>query len=66
MSQVAHAQIWWQSLPYRTYTVWRAEVIEDGFTQISGDLIGTPPTNTYPDVTATNADYYFYQVRIRD
>jgi hypothetical protein len=54
----------WKSVLNRTYAVWRAMDLANGFTLLERNIPGRPPVNTYPDPTATNAGPYFYKIGV--
>ena len=54
----------WSSKPGKLYGVDRAPSVMTNFSGIASNLVATPPTNRYTDVTATNGSSYHYQIRV--
>ncbi len=62
---VAGPELRWHSVPDRTYAVWRAlSLLETNFLLLDAGILADPPTNVYPDFSATNfpAAYYIIEV----
>ena len=57
-------QLTWGSTASRLYTMERAPVLGFGFTNVAEHIISTPPQNVYLDVTATNANSFFYRIKV--
>lgn len=54
----------WDSISNRWYTIRRSTDLTEGFEVLVTGEEATPPTNTFQDVTATNAPAYFYRVEV--
>ena len=57
-------QVVWGSTTNRLYTVQRASVLGLGFGNVAEHLLSTPPQNLYLDTTATNANSFFYRIKV--
>ncbi len=56
----------WDSIRYRSYSVWKGTNLFDSFTRHQQNIFCTPPQNEYLDTTATNSGTYFYRVTVED
>ena len=54
----------WDSVSNRWYTIWRSTNLVDGFSVLTTGEEASPPTNSYQDVTATNASAHFYRIEV--
>lgn len=54
----------WLSGTNKFYTVERKSDLAAPFTPIELGIFSTPPTNTFTDLSATNAGGYFYRLRL--
>lgn len=52
----------WRSARNRTYKIYRAMDLMQGFSIYASGIPGNPPVNSFVDVTATNAGPYFYKI----
>jgi len=57
-------QITWGSQSNRLYEIQRASTVTGPFAPLSSHILSTPPVNTYLDLTATNANQFFYRLRV--
>ena len=57
-------QVVWGSTPNRLYTVQRASALGLGFSNVAEHILSTPPQNTFLDTTATNANSFFYRIKV--
>ena len=64
LSPVPWAVLRWNSGLRRTYSVFRSDSMEEGFSLQQTGLVGHPPVNVYEDATATNTAKRFYRVRV--
>ncbi len=56
----------WDSVRYRSYTVWRSTNLVEGFQVAASNVFCTPPRNEWRDAAATNAGPYFYRLQVED
>jgi len=54
----------WGSATNRLYTLQRAASVQDSFTNLVEHILSTPPENVYVDASATNANQFFYRVKV--
>jgi hypothetical protein len=56
----------WDSIRYRSYSVWKSTNLFEDFTRHEQNIFCTPPQNEFLDTTATNSGPYFYRVTVED
>ncbi len=56
----------WDSIRYRSYSVWKSTNLLEAFTPEQQNIFCTPPRNEYVDSSATNSGPYFYRVTVEE
>jgi len=56
----------WDSIRYRSYSVWKSTNLFEDFTRYEQNIFCTPPQNELLDTTATNSGPYFYRVTVEE
>ena len=56
----------WDSVRYRSYTVWKSTNLLDGFSREAQNIFCTPPHNEFIDSAATNHGPFFYRVTVEE
>lgn len=55
----------WDSISNRSYTIWRTlDMLDTNYSILAAGIAADPPTNSYPDATATNLWRGYYRVLV--